>query len=40
MVGAVKEWGIMKGTWLGIKRICRCHPWAGMGPDPVPKRKD
>ncbi len=38
MVGAVDEWGILKGTWLGIKRICRCHPWGGSGVDEVPKR--
>jgi len=38
MVGAVREWGIIKGTWLGLKRIGRCHPWGGMGEDPVPKK--
>jgi len=38
MVGAVKEWGILKGTWLGIKRIGRCHPWGSIGEDPVPKK--
>jgi len=37
MIGAIKEWGIFKGTWLGLKRIMRCHPWAGSGPDPVPE---
>jgi len=38
MIGAVEEWGFFKGTWLGVKRICRCHPWGGMGEDPVPKK--
>lgn len=37
MVGAVKEWGILRGTWLGLRRIGSCHPWGGMGEDPVPK---
>jgi uncharacterized protein len=32
------EWGIIKGTWLGIKRISRCHPWGTHGFDPVPKK--
>ena len=38
-VEAVEEWGILKGSWLGLRRILRCHPWGGYGPDPVPKRK-
>ncbi len=37
MIGAIQEWGVVKGLWLGIKRIFSCHPWGGMGPDPVPK---
>jgi len=37
MVGAIKEWGVLKGTFIGLKRIGRCHPWGSMGPDPVPK---
>ena len=36
MIEAVKKHGPFKGLWLGIKRICRCHPWGGSGYDPVP----
>ncbi len=39
MVESINEWGVFKGLWLGTKRICRCHPWAGHGHDPVPKRE-
>ena len=38
MIGALEEWGPVQGTWLGIKRIGRCHPWGGFGPDPVPSK--
>lgn len=33
---ALIKHGPVKGTWLAIKRICRCHPWGGQGYDPVP----
>lgn len=39
---AVQEHGAVAGAALAAKRICRCHPWGGCGPDPVPpsgKRK-
>ena len=36
---AVKEHGAIKGTYLGIKRISKCHPFHEGGYDPVPKRK-
>lgn len=36
MIGAIKEWGPFKGLWLGTKRMASCHPWGGMGNDPVP----
>lgn len=34
---AVREWGVFKGSFLGVKRILRCHPWGGSGYDPVPE---
>jgi len=34
---AVEKHGNLKGSWLGVKRICRCHPWGGHGYDPVPE---
>jgi putative membrane protein insertion efficiency factor len=35
-VQAIKKYGPLKGSWLAIKRISRCHPWGGHGFDPVP----
>jgi len=39
-IEAIKEWGILKGGWLSIKRISSCHPWGGSGDDPVPKKNE
>jgi len=36
MVEAVTKHGPIRGLWLGLKRIGRCHPWGGHGYDPVP----
>ena len=30
---AVDKYGIIKGLWLGLKRIVRCHPWSKGGED-------
>ena len=35
-VEALRKYGPIKGGWLTIKRLSRCHPWGGSGYDPVP----
>ncbi len=33
---AVRRHGAIAGLWLTFRRLVRCHPWGGSGPDPVP----
>jgi hypothetical protein len=37
---AVETHGVLEGSWLGLKRLARCHPWGGAGYDPVPTPTD
>ena len=33
---AINKYGIIRGLYLGVKRVLRCHPWGNSGYDPVP----
>ena len=33
---AVTTHGAVRGSWLAVRRVLRCHPWAAGGYDPVP----
>lgn len=37
---AIEKYGALKGSWMGLKRISRCHPWAEGGIDLVPETEE
>jgi uncharacterized protein len=32
---AIEKYGVLKGLWLGLKRICKCHPFNPGGYNPL-----
>ncbi len=32
---ALRKYGFIKGSWLAVKRVCKCHPFSAGGYDPV-----
>ena len=38
-IEALDKHGSVRGGWMALRRIARCHPWGGSGSDPVPPTK-
>jgi uncharacterized protein len=39
-IDAIEMFGAIRGSWMGLKRILRCHPWSAGGHDPVLPHSD
>ncbi|MFO7936350.1 MAG: membrane protein insertion efficiency factor YidD [Kiritimatiellia bacterium] len=39
-IQALRIHGVIKGSWMGFKRIMRCHPFGASGYDPVPEKRE
>lgn len=37
---AVEKWGPLRGAWMALRRLLRCHPWGAYGYDPVPQKSE
>ncbi len=35
---AITEYGVIRGTWLALRRLAKCGPWHSGGWDPIPER--
>ena len=39
-IEAIERFGALKGGFLALRRLLRCHPWGGSGYDPVPEKQE